>query len=141
MNMKFRKDLPYIPIEITNQGGEITEKISEKHDLQPGDVFYWKCVSFEGMAEVISREGETCVIKRINTVNDFKKMMLQKAGVKCIGESKLGILTTLWNHLSALGWSEKTKEPEETSNVDATALLIGEEWDDLEELLDKILAP
>lgn len=65
--MTYRDDLPYITISLGlfqkfDRGEEIRERIDEKFNLQPGEVFSWECAQFDGAAEVISREGKWCTI-------------------------------------------------------------------------------
>ena len=73
--------------------------------------------------------GET-----MRTVRDFKKFVLQEAGVVQGFELRRRSrnLGDFWDELNDLGWEKRTKPPEEADDVDATAPLTNKEWSDLE---------
>ena len=75
-----------------------------------------------------------CLLVYKMTVRDFMEFVMKEAGVSrhtdfnMISEEHL----KFFDRLILLGWEKKTKLPEDTDNVDATALLTDKEWHALE---------
>jgi hypothetical protein len=68
----------------------------------------------------------------VGTVRDFKKHMLQVLGVQKPSDFWTITQRRLWDKLSRLGWNNRTKEPEDCEDVDASAPLDEAEWNTLE---------
>jgi hypothetical protein len=68
------------------------------------------------------------------TVGDFKTHVLEMSGAQSHFEflERSAAHRTFWDKLNALGWSKKTKDVEETRDVDASAPLTEREWQQLE---------
>ena len=75
-----------------------------------------------------------CLLAYKMTVRDFMEFILKEAGVSAhdefvmLSEKHLAF----FNKLNLLGWEKRTKQPKETLDVDATALLTNDEWHALE---------
>ncbi|HCC23596.1 TPA: hypothetical protein DF272_05485 [Candidatus Falkowbacteria bacterium] len=70
----------------------------------------------------------------MRTIREFKTQVQALAGVKSTGQF-CGLSEahrTFWKVLNTLGWRLRTQEPEQTTDVDATAFLSDTEWRELE---------
>ena len=70
----------------------------------------------------------------MRTVLQFKRFVFAETGVREAGKfcQISDSHEAFFIRLNNLGWKKKTKRPEETKNVDATAPLTDDEWAELE---------
>lgn len=72
----------------------------------------------------------------MRSVREFKDFVRREADMQIFGGGEFCKLSNghmvFWQKLNRIGWSKKTKEPDETPDIDATALLTDEEWAKLE---------
>ncbi len=74
----------------------------------------------------------------MRTVRDFKNFMLKKLGVHTRSDIDQLPLKEFWRHLISLGWEKRAKDVHDVPDVDATAQLTDQEWDELVAKLDEI---
>ena len=69
----------------------------------------------------------------MRTVHEFKQFVLQEAGLSLAGFVGLSAKhRDFICYLNDLGWEKKTVSAEEVGNIDASAPLTDEEWEELE---------
>jgi hypothetical protein len=76
----------------------------------------------------------------MRTVRDFKEFVLREVGVPDhFAFNRVSRAhCDFFEKLNRLSWQKKTKEPEETDDIDAVAPLTEEEWVDLEAKFRKL---
>ena len=79
----------------------------------------------------------------MHSIRDLKKEFIQNFNMQelyFIPKKQANSIRSFWDKLNRLGWEKRTKDTDETSNVDSTAYLLPKEWKELRGELQKLIS-